>query len=426
MHLVTENEDVLVSVRNGVGILTLNRPKAINSLNDAMVAGIAEALHAWADDDAIHTVLLTGAGERGLCAGGDVVALYHSAREGGEAARKFWYDEYLLNAYIGRYPKPYVAVMDGIVMGGGVGVASHGNVRVATDTTKMAMPEVGIGFILDVGGTYLLSRAPGALGLHAALTGAPFSGADAIAMGFADHYVAHDKLADFTEAVVNDGVDNALATYATEPPASPLLEQRDWIDECYAGDTVADILAGGGYYSEILSGIVGPQGKVLLVNNPGYDGFGKKGYPERLTGNRLPNVQHIVGPSDALGMGENVLDGAVIVMSYHDLYWVNEKEGWTKIDAGQFLDQIARALKPGGVLLVVDHSAKEGTGSSAAQTLHRIDEQFAIADFRKHGLVWEAAMPYLRNPGDDRSKPVFDPSIRGKTDRFVHLYRKPG
>jgi enoyl-CoA hydratase len=247
LHLVTENEDVLVSVRNGVGILTLNRPKAINSLNDAMVAGMSKALHAWADDSAddepVHTVLLTGAGERGLCAGGDVVALYHSAKAGGADARRFWYDEYLLNAYIGRYPKPYVALMDGIVMGGGVGVAAHGNIRVATDTTKMAMPEVGIGFIPDVGGTYLLSRAPGELGLHAALTGAPFSGADAIAMGFADHYVPHDKLADFTEAVIADGVENALATYAIEPPASPLLEQRQWIDECYSGDTVVDIIA---------------------------------------------------------------------------------------------------------------------------------------------------------------------------------------
>jgi predicted methyltransferase len=191
------------------------------------------------------------------------------------------------------------------------------------------------------------------------------------------------------------------------------------------GDTVADLLAGGGYYSEILSGIVGPNGKVLLVNNTGYEAFGKKALAERLANDRLPNVVHVVGPSDALGMGENVLDGAVIVMSYHDLYWVDEKEGWPKIDAGQFLDQIVRALKPGGVLLVVDHSAKSGTGSNDAQTLHRIDEQFAIADFRKHGLQWEAAMPMLRNPDDDRSKNVFDPAIRGKTDRFVHLYRKP-
>ncbi|BBX31335.1 3-hydroxyisobutyryl-CoA hydrolase [Mycolicibacterium mageritense] len=243
MQLVTENEDVLVSVRNGVGILTLNRPKAINSLNEVMVEGISKALHAWEHDDAVHTVLLTGAGERGLCAGGDVVALYHSAKVGGADARRFWFDEYVLNAYIGRYPKPYVALMDGIVMGGGVGVGAHGSVRVVTDTTKMAMPEVGIGFIPDVGGTYLLSRAPGALGLHAALTGAPFSGADAIAMGFADHYVPHDRVDAFAEAVVADGVDKALASYATDPPASPLLEQRDWIDACYAGDTVADIVA---------------------------------------------------------------------------------------------------------------------------------------------------------------------------------------
>ncbi|ART68545.1 3-hydroxyisobutyryl-CoA hydrolase [Mycobacterium dioxanotrophicus] len=240
---MTENEDILVNVRNGVGILTLNRPKAINSLNEGMVAGMAAALDAWEHDENVHTVLLTGAGERGLCAGGDVVALYHSAKAGGADARRFWYDEYRLNARIGSYPKPYVALMDGIVMGGGVGVAAHGSIRVVTDSTKMAMPEVGIGFIPDVGGTYLLSRAPGALGLHAALTGAPFSGADAIAMGFADHYVPHDSLAEFTEAVVNDGVEHALAAHAVEPPASPLLAQRDWIDTCYAGDTVADIVA---------------------------------------------------------------------------------------------------------------------------------------------------------------------------------------
>jgi predicted methyltransferase len=190
------------------------------------------------------------------------------------------------------------------------------------------------------------------------------------------------------------------------------------------GDTVADVLAGGGYYSEILSGIVGPEGQVLLVNNPGYDNFGKEGWTARLANDRLPNVKHVVGPSDALGLGENTLDGAVMVMAYHDLYWVDEKEGWPKIDAGQFLDQMARALKPGGVLLVVDHSAQPATGNGAAQTLHRIDEQFAIADFRKHGLVLERESAVLRNPGDDRSKNVFDPAIRGKSDRFVHLYRK--
>jgi enoyl-CoA hydratase len=187
--------------------------------------------------------VLSGAGERGLCAGGDVVAIYYSARADGVAARRFWHDEYFLNGQIGRFPKTYVALMDGIVMGGGVGVGAHANTRVVTDTSKVAMPEVGIGFIPDVGGAYLLSRAPGSLGLHAALTGAPFSGADAIAMGFADHYVPHDKLDAFGKAIVADGVERALAAHAVEPPPSELAAQREWIDECYAGDSVADIVA---------------------------------------------------------------------------------------------------------------------------------------------------------------------------------------
>lgn len=197
----------------------------------------------WFSEDAVHAVVLSGAGERGLCAGGDVVAVYHSARKDGVEARRFWRHEYLLNALIGRFAKPYVALMDGIVMGGGVGVSAHANTRVVTDTSKVAMPEVGIGFIPDVGGVYLLSRAPGALGLHAALTGAPFSGADAIALGFADHFVPHGDLDAFTQKIVTGGVESALAAHAVEPPPSTLAAQRDWIDECYAGDSVADIVA---------------------------------------------------------------------------------------------------------------------------------------------------------------------------------------
>ncbi|MGV0793360.1 enoyl-CoA hydratase/isomerase family protein [Mycolicibacterium sp. XJ1819] len=238
-----KNEDVLVNVEGGVGLITLNRPKAINSLNHAMVNAMASVLTEWAGDDAIRAVVLDGAGERGLCAGGDIVAIYHSARGDGSEARRFWYDEYLLNAAIGRFPKPYVALMDGIVMGGGVGVSAHGSVRVVTDTTKMAMPEVGIGFIPDVGGTYILSRAPGRLGYHAALTGAQFGGADAIAMGFADHFVPHEALTDFKRTVIADGVDAALSAYAATPPPSPLASQRDWIDECFAGDSALDIVA---------------------------------------------------------------------------------------------------------------------------------------------------------------------------------------
>jgi enoyl-CoA hydratase len=238
-----ESDEVLSRVEDGVGFVTLNRPKAINSLNQGMVDELRAVLADWAQDAAVRAVVLSGAGERGLCAGGDVVAIYHSARADGVAARRFWYDEYLLNGQIGRFPKTYVSLMDGIVMGGGVGVGAHANIRVVTDTSKIAMPEVGIGFIPDVGGAYLLSRAPGSLGLHAALTGAPFSGADAIALGFADHFVPHDKLDAFSRAIVADGVERALAAHAIEPPPSNLAAQRDWIDHCYTGDTVADIVA---------------------------------------------------------------------------------------------------------------------------------------------------------------------------------------
>ncbi|MCH9702567.1 MAG: enoyl-CoA hydratase/isomerase family protein [Actinomycetia bacterium] len=242
-----ENEDVLVSVDGpadaGVGLLTLNRPHAINSLTHPMVRRISAALRDWEHDDTVRAVLISGAGDRGLCAGGDVVAIYHSAKAGGADARQFWAEEYLLNAYIGRYPKPYVAVMDGITMGGGVGISAHGSVRVVTETTKMAMPEVGIGFVPDVGGTYILSRTPGLLGIHVALTGAPFTGADAIAMGFADHYVPQERLGAFTDAILADDIGAAVAAYAEEPPLSPLLAEREWIDDCYAGQTASDIVA---------------------------------------------------------------------------------------------------------------------------------------------------------------------------------------
>lgn len=237
------NKDVLVNVDRGVGLITLNRPKAINSLTHAMVNAMSPVLADWDHDDDIVAVVVDGAGDRGLCAGGDIVALYHSARGDKSEALQFWYDEYLLNAQIGRFSKPYVALMDGIVMGGGVGVAVHGSVRVVTDTTKMAMPEVGIGLIPDVGGTLILSRAPGLLGVHAALTGVTFGAGDALAMGFADHFVPHDALADFTQAVIADGVDAALTTHSAEAPPSQFLAQRDWIDHCYVGETVADIIA---------------------------------------------------------------------------------------------------------------------------------------------------------------------------------------
>jgi enoyl-CoA hydratase len=262
-----ESDEVLTRVENGIGFVTLNRPKAINSLTQTMVDLLSTVLIRWDRDDEVRAVVLAGAGERGLCAGGDIVAVYHSARADGVDARRFWRDEYLLNGQIGRFVKPYVSVMDGIVMGGGVGVGAHGNTRVVTDTSKVAMPEVGIGFIPDVGGAYLLSRAPGRLGLHAALTGAPFSGADAIALGFADHYVPHSEIDAFTQTIATNGVASALAAHAVEPPPSDLAAQRNWIDECYSGDTVSDIIAalrGHGGPAEDAANLIATRSPIAL------------------------------------------------------------------------------------------------------------------------------------------------------------------
>lgn len=192
-----------------------------------------------------------------------------------------------------------------------------------------------------------------------------------------------------------------------------------------AGDRIADIFGGGGYYSEILSDVVGNGGRVLLINNPPYFEYAKKDLEPRLASGRMKNVTSSVVPPAAMQLGTATLDGALIVMSYHDLYVSDPEGGWPAIDAAQFIDQIVTALKPGGVLLIVDHSAKPGTGKGDAQALHRIDEAFAIADFKTHGLVFDGSIEILRNPADDRSKGVFDAAIKGRTDRFVHRYRKP-
>jgi predicted methyltransferase len=190
------------------------------------------------------------------------------------------------------------------------------------------------------------------------------------------------------------------------------------------GMTIADVFGGGGYYSEILSNLVGPGGRVLLVNNPPYDNYAKKTLTPRLADGRLANVTYSVTPPNAMALGTASLDGALIVMSYHDLYVDDPKEGWPAIDAGQFLDQLATALKPGATLLIVDHQARPGSGKADTQALHRIEDAFAIADFKAHGFDLVRSSELLRNAADDHSKNVFDPAIRGKTDRFVHVYRR--
>ena len=238
--------DVLFAVAGGVGRITLNRPRALNALTHDMVRAIDATLAEWAADTSVRLVLLEGAGERGFCAGGDIRALYEDAKAGrlaGPAA--FFRDEYRLNAKIAFYTKPVVVFMDGIVMGGGIGLAGHASHRVVTPRATLAMPEVGIGFVPDVGGTFLLGRAPGQLGVHAALIAARLGAADALLCGLADACVAAEDLPKLAAALL-DGTDPdaALKTCSTEPPPGVLQAARTWIDAIYSGDTVEAILGG--------------------------------------------------------------------------------------------------------------------------------------------------------------------------------------
>ncbi|MFD9906973.1 enoyl-CoA hydratase/isomerase family protein [Streptomyces sp. NPDC059063] len=234
---------VLTRVEGRAGHIVLNRPRALNALDHTMVRIVDEALTAWERDDSVATVVVTGAGERGLCAGGDIRAVRDDVLAGGGAASAaFWHDEYLLNARIARYAKPYVAVMDGFVMGGGVGISAHGDVRIVTERSQVAMPETIIGFVPDVGGTYLLSRAPGELGTHLALTGGSAGAGDALLCGLADHFVPSSRLAGFTAALADAAVPDVLADFARPAPEGELADARAWIDFCYAADSVEEIV----------------------------------------------------------------------------------------------------------------------------------------------------------------------------------------
>ncbi|MFI5495911.1 enoyl-CoA hydratase/isomerase family protein [Actinoplanes sp. NPDC051859] len=233
---------VLARITGRLGHLVLNRPRAINALTAEMVGILRRTLTEWADDAQVRTVLITGAGERGLCAGGDLRAMHADAVSGGTGSLDFWADEYRLNAQLAAYPKPVVAWMDGLVMGGGIGVSAHAGVRVVTDRSRLAMPEVGIGFHPDVGGSWLLAHAPGQLGTHLALTGTTIGPADAITAGLADHFVSHDRLAALTDSLVHTEAAAAVAALATDPPGGDFDTARAWIDECYAADSVATIV----------------------------------------------------------------------------------------------------------------------------------------------------------------------------------------
>jgi enoyl-CoA hydratase len=240
--------DVLIRVSGACGRITLNRRRALNAMSTTMVEEMQAALADWAENETIQLVLVDGAGERGLCAGGDIRALYNAIQaKQPELSTDFFRREYQLNYFISRYPKPYVVLMDGIVMGGGIGISSHGSYRVVTEQSQLAMPETAIGFIPDVGGTYLLGKAPGEMGMWMGLAGSRVGAADAILCGLADMFVRSEDLPRLTvelEACIDgDAMERCLREHTAPPPAGMTDDRRAWINECFAAPTVEEIVA---------------------------------------------------------------------------------------------------------------------------------------------------------------------------------------
>jgi len=245
-EIIVQERDIIVSGEGALRRITLNRPQAMNALTHDMVVAITRLLKAWQAEPDVHVILLDGAGARGFCAGGDIRALYEGARSGSNFPATFWRDEYRLNALIARYPKPMVVLMDGVVMGGGVGLAAYATFRVGTERSAVAMPEVGIGFFPDVGASFLLARAPGNVGTYLALSGASIGAADAIYCGLADIHIPLAALADLPAALstcrTRDDVDVLLRRRSVQAAAGYLPAARSWIDRCFAPDTVEEIL----------------------------------------------------------------------------------------------------------------------------------------------------------------------------------------
>jgi enoyl-CoA hydratase/carnithine racemase len=242
---IVREGDVVVREQGALRRITLNRPKALNALTLDMATTVLDELRAWQDNAAVGAVLIDGAGERALCAGGDLRALYDAAKSGGDLPARFWTTEYRLDLLIARYRKPVIAVMDGMVMGGGVGISAHAAHRVVTERSAVAMPEVSIGYFPDVGASFLLARAPGCVGFHLALTGERIGAADAIYAGLADCHIPSPKLAELPAALAGcrtaADVKASLDRMAAPPAAGKLAAARPWIDDCYGADKVEEI-----------------------------------------------------------------------------------------------------------------------------------------------------------------------------------------
>ena len=238
------NSEVLIHTHGKVGHLSLNRPKALHALTLEMCHAMSAALTEWAGDDAAQAIIIDHAEGRGFCAGGDIAFLRNSAlNDGGSSGRKFFHDEYQLNHQLFTYGKPTVAFMDGITMGGGVGISQPCRYRVATENTKLAMPETGIGLFPDVGGGWYLSRLPGRIGQFLALTGARLDGAECFAIGLATHYLPSDALAKAKARIAaGETIKTVLSELSVEPPEARILNNRDWIDRHFASDRFEDVL----------------------------------------------------------------------------------------------------------------------------------------------------------------------------------------
>ncbi len=251
---MAESDDILFGREGGVATVTLNRPQALNAFTLGMYRRFDPVLRGWSDDPGVHAALIRGAGERAFCAGGDVRAIAEAGRgiSGDRALTSiFFSEEYALIRRIHRLAKPYLAIIDGITMGGGAGVSVNGAYRIATERTMLAMPETGIGLFPDVGATRFLNLCPGQIGRYLALTGARLGPADALYCGFATHFVRREQVAALVEALGQMAwrageeraqVDAALATFDADPGTPPLAARRAAIDRCFAPDTIEAIL----------------------------------------------------------------------------------------------------------------------------------------------------------------------------------------
>ena len=236
-------DDILIRKTGRAGRITLNRPKALNAVTYEMCMAIERAIDDWRNDDEVALVVIDAVGDKAFSAGGDIADMYRTASQGDYAyGRKFWADEYRMNAKIANYPKPYVAFMQGFTMGGGVGVSCHGSHRIVGDSSQIAMPECGIGLVPDVGGSLLLARAPGRLGEYLGTTGTRMGPGDALLAEFADYYIPEADWPALIEALEKTGDHDLIDAAARPAPESPLKAQQKDIDHFFAGETIGDIV----------------------------------------------------------------------------------------------------------------------------------------------------------------------------------------